>query len=261
MPINSFQRMVLRLLRKNRNPNSYVAGGIAINRLESSPRHSNDIDFFHDTDEAVSLSAQADLALLQKESFEIELLIDQPSFVCAVIRQGSNSLKLEWARDTAFRFYPLIEDDDLGCRLHDIDLAVNKCLALANRNEVRDIIDLIQFEKTLISLGAACWAACGKDPGFTPDLIIDCISRHSIIRPEQLAAESLTEKLSPPQLKKEWLKKLTLARELISKLPAADLGCIYITRAGVPVHQPVVQELSSYSRHFASVGGSWPVVK
>jgi len=36
---------------------------------------------------------------------------------------------LEWARDSAFRFFPLIEHPDLGIVLHPFDLAANKVLA------------------------------------------------------------------------------------------------------------------------------------
>lgn len=40
---------------------------------------------------------------------------------------------------------------------------------------------------------AACsWAACGKDPGFSPDLILELIQRHLIVTPELLSAEALT---------------------------------------------------------------------
>jgi len=260
MPVTRFQQMVLMLLRQNRNPNSYIAGGIAIHRSKSSVRHSNDIDFFHDTDEAVTSSSRADLSLLQQNGYQVEILINQPSFVRAVIIRGPDSLKLEWVRDTAFRFYPVIEDEELGYRLHDVDLAVNKCLALANRNEVRDIIDLIQLDKSFISLGSACWAACGKDPGFTPDLLLDCMKRHSIIRPEQLAAESLTILYTAPELKKEWLQLLSQSQNFIRQLPSVDLGCVYIEKSGTPVYQPTLQDLNTYQRHFGSIGGSWPRV-
>jgi hypothetical protein len=260
MPLTEFQRSILLLLREHRNPNSYVAGGVAIHRGESSLRRSSDIDFFHDTDEAVSSCSRSDLELLRKSGYSVELLIDQPSYVRAVIRRGSQSLKLEWARDTAFRFFPAVEDDELGYRLHDVDLAVNKCLALANRNEVRDIIDLIQMHRDVIALYAACWGACGKDPGFTPELLLDCMKRNSIIRPEQLAAESLTRDMSPVELKEEWLALLSRTEEALASLPPSDLGCVYLDPTGEVVHSPAEGKLDDMRRHFGSVGGSWPRV-
>lgn len=258
MPLTEFQRSILLLLKAHRNPNSYVAGGVAIHRADDSIRHSHDVDFFHDTDEAVSAGSRSDLELLQRSGYDVELLIDQPGYVRAVVGRSERSLKLEWARDTAFRFFPVLEDPDLGYRLHDVDLAVNKCLALANRNEVRDIVDLLQLHDEVITLSGACWAACGKDPGFTPELLLDCMRRNSIIRPEQLAAESLTRPLSPPDLKRKWLALLAATEGILRSLPAADLGCIYLDEKSQVPHSLHPDRLDSMHRHFGSVGGSWP---
>lgn len=260
MPITEFQRTVLLLLKEHRNPNSYVAGGVAILRSAASTRHSNDIDFFHDTDEAIIIGAKADRELLREHGYEVRTIIEQPGFIRAVISKVRESLKLEWVRDTAFRFFPTIEDFDLGYRLHDIDLAVNKCLALANRHEVRDILDLMQLHKTTLSISGACWAACGKDPGFTPQLLLDLIRRHSIIRPEQLASESLTAPISPTELKSEWWALLEEATHNLEAFLAADLGCLYLDSTGEPVHFPMPQDTAKYRRHFGSPGGSWPRV-
>ena len=257
MPITEFQHEVLALLKQHRNPNSYVAGGIAINRTPGSIRHSKDIDFFHDADEAVSQNAIADLELLKKERFRINLLINQPSFYRATISRGKDSVTLEWVRDSAFRFFPVLEDELLGYRLHDIDLATNKCLALVNRNEVRDIIDLIGLQST-ISIAGACWAACGKDPGFTPDLMIDFMRRNSIIRPEHLLGEVLTQEISPRELKTQWLKLLEEAELDMQGLRAADLGCLYLDKTGAVIKNPKADKVKDAERHFGSVGGSWP---
>jgi predicted nucleotidyltransferase component of viral defense system len=258
MPITDFQLYVLRLLRKHRNPNSYIAGGIAINRAGDSARLSNDIDFFQDTDEAVSASALSDIETLRKDGCSIQVLLDQPSYWRIVVSRGEQSLKLEWVRDTAFRFYPVIEDEVLGYRLHDVDLAVNKCLALANRSEVRDILDLIQYHESGILVSTACWAACGKDPGFTPEMIIDSMRRNSIIRSEQLAAESVVKKISAPELKVKWLAILSSAEEQLERLPPKDLGCLYINQDGSPADLSNTHNLQKYHRHLGSVGGSWP---
>jgi len=258
MPLTEFQRELMQLLRDHRNPNSYVAGGVAIHRSVGSPRRSEDIDFFHDTEEAVAHSAKEDISVLEHNGYKIEFLIDQPSFLRVVAHKRTGSLKLEWVRDTAFRFFPVIEDPELGYRLHDVDLIVNKCIALANREEVRDVIDLIHLQETTLSVVSACWAACGKDPGFTPELLLDCMRRHSTIRPERLSAEDLVKPISASELKREWLSILDQTEDAISKFPAADLGCLYLTRAGQVVPTPELAQIQTYTRHFGTVGGSWP---
>ena len=60
MPITHFQREILRLLAKHRDPGNYVAGGVAIHSVPNSKRYSKDIDFFHDVEEAVLHSASDD---------------------------------------------------------------------------------------------------------------------------------------------------------------------------------------------------------
>lgn len=258
MPITKFQRELLLLIRAHRNPNSFIAGGVAIHRSDTSSRYSNDVDFFHDSELAVLESARSDREVLTKAGYAIKVLIEQPSFIRVVVSKGTESLKLEWARDTAFRFFPAIEDAELGYRLHDIDLAVNKCLTLANRNEVRDIIDLIQLHKDTISVTGACWAACGKDPGFTPALLLDCMRRHSIIRNEQLEAESLTKKVIATELKKDWLTILDNTAQEIESLPAADLGCLFLDRQGLPIRSVDLAALNNSKKHYGTIGGSWP---
>jgi hypothetical protein len=64
-----------------------------------------------------------------------------------------------------FRFFPLVEHDDLGLTLHPFDLATNKVLALVGRPEARDWIDAIDCHERLQPLGYLAWAACGKEPG------------------------------------------------------------------------------------------------
>ena len=46
------------------------------------------------------------------------------------------------AADSAFRFFPVVQDQLLGWRLHHFDAATNKALTLAARAETRDYIDI-----------------------------------------------------------------------------------------------------------------------
>jgi len=103
--------------------------GVAINRASTSLRLSSDVGFFQDTDEAVTASATSDIETFRNDGCAVQVLLDRPSFWRVVVRRGDQSLKLEWVRDTAFRFYRVVVDAILGYRLHDADLAVNKCLA------------------------------------------------------------------------------------------------------------------------------------
>jgi hypothetical protein len=101
----------------------------------------------------------------------------------------ATNLKIEWAVESSFRFFPLIKDEKLGYRLHNADLATNKILALAGRQTARDFLDSLYLHQTYLSLGALAWVASGKDPGFTPELIINEAKRES--RYSQLSLKCL----------------------------------------------------------------------
>lgn len=74
---------------------------------------------------------------------------------------------LQWAQDSAFRYFPLIEDSLFGLTLHPVDHATNKLLALTGRRAVRDWVDAITCHERIQPLGYLAWAASGKDPGLT----------------------------------------------------------------------------------------------
>lgn len=68
----------------------------------------------------------------------MDIDLNQPGYVRAVVREGDDATRVEWARDSAWRFMPPVRDERVGFLLHPVDLAVNKTLALAGRDEPRD---------------------------------------------------------------------------------------------------------------------------
>jgi len=81
----------------------------------------------------------------------------------AEVGSGTERVRLEWARDSAFRFFPLQRHDEFGLTLHPFDLATNKVLALVGRLEVRDWVDVLSIDKRLQPFAYLAWAACAKD--------------------------------------------------------------------------------------------------
>jgi hypothetical protein len=191
MPVTPFQQDVLRLLAAQRQPESHLAGGPAINRSISSPRFSADLDFFHDLADNVFTSAEPDAALLTREGYEIQWLLRQPYLQRANVRRDGHALRLDWCFDSAFRFFPVQPDPEVGYCLHLADLATNKALACAGRSEIRDFIDILYLHETYLKLGAICWAASGKDPGLNPVAMLDFAKRHRKFREEDLVGEQL----------------------------------------------------------------------
>ena len=227
MALTDFQRAVCRLLADHRvsSGESYVAGGVALNEMMATARTSRDTDPFHDTDEALETSWQVDRRLLEERGYTVEVIRERPSFVEAEVGKDGQRVLMEWARDSAFRFFPLVGHPDLGLVLHPFDLATNKVLALVGRLEVRDWVDLIHASERIQPLGYLAWAACGKDPGFSPLGIVREAGRSARYSADEVRTLAFAgEPPDPADLSRRWHAMLATAREIIDALPPGELG-------------------------------------
>jgi hypothetical protein len=48
---------------------------------------------------------------------------ERPLYVEAQVSRGGESVLVQWTRDSAFWFFPLVAHEDLGLTLHPFDLA------------------------------------------------------------------------------------------------------------------------------------------
>ncbi len=235
MALTGLQRAVCRLLAQNRiaSGESYVAGGVALNELVAAARISRDIDLFHDTDEALAASWHADRLLLEANGFAVLVVRERATFVEAEVGAGGDRVRLEWARDSAYRFFPLQQHEEFGLTLHPFDLATNKVLALVGRLEVRDWVDVITSHDRIQPLGYLAWGACAKDPAFGPTAILEGAARsgrYSVEEVTQLAFAS-----DPPdavQLARSWHQLLDSARQVVALLPPDEVGTCVLDRSG-----------------------------
>ena len=252
---------LLSRIAANRNPESYVAGATVLHLAPDTPRYSEDIDLFHDLEDSVAQSAETDAATLRAAGYELSWLLRTPSFHRAVVSTADEQLKIEWAHDSAYRFFPVQRDDRCGYRLHDADAATNKVLALAGRCEVRDFVDVLHLHATYLSLGALAWAACGKDPGYTPQFLLDYASRHVAYTQADLDRLNLREPLAIGVLKQRWLAALEDARATVAALPAAEVGSLYLGPDGQPQTPTATSpQPHQLTRHVGCVRGAWPTI-
>jgi hypothetical protein len=261
MPISDIQAKVLTEIAANRNPENYLAGATVLHRDERSPRFSQDLDFFHDIEDSVAQSAEQDATTLIEAGYDFAWLLRTPTFHRAVITIADQQLKIEWAQDSAFRFFPVQKDQRCGYRLHDADAATNKVLALVGRTEIRDFVDTLHLHATYLSLGALAWAACGKDPGFTPEFLLDHAGRHTAYAQSDLDRLLLREPLDLRSMKQQWLAALDEARNLVASLPSEELGCLYLDSSKNPVTPaPASDAFSKLTRHKGCMRGAWPAL-
>ena len=187
MPINNVQAQILKAIAQHRDPESFVAGGVPINR--GGPRFSKDIDIFHDRMERVVEAADLDAATLEKAGFKVVWLRRLPTIIGAEVSKAGETTKLEWVADSDFRFFPAVADMQFGFVLSIADLAINKLMAAVGRREPRDVIDLLTLHDAYLPLGAIAWAAVEVAPGFTPEERINDFT---------IGADQLAESLRMP---------------------------------------------------------------
>ena len=227
MPLTSFQHALLAELAAAPTDDRYLAGGAAMHFAPNSARYSDDLGFFHDSEARVAAAFAADRERLQRAGYAIAVELSLPGFVRAVVRRGAEATRVDWAHDSAWRFLPLIRDPLGGLLLHPVDLAVNKVLAVAGRDEPRDFVDILFVHRRVLPLAALCWAAVGKDPGFTPLSLLELLKRRGRYRPEDFARLNLAEPFDLIAAKQTWLDALAEAESFARARPPDEVGCLY----------------------------------
>jgi len=254
VPLSDIQSEILSLLAAHRNPESYVAGATALNR--DGPRFSRDIDIFHDREESVAAAADTDATVLADNGFDVQWVRREPGLHVAVAERGGASTRLEWARDSDFRFFPTVRDELFGYRLHIFDLAANKVLAAAGRREPRDVLDLLYIHERHVRLGAVIWAAVAKDPGYSPESLIAEIRRNARYRGDDYADLALTERVDASDLARRLRVILDEAEAFARAMPAGKEGLAFL-EGGEPL-QPDPENLKAYVEHAGQRRGHWP---
>lgn len=240
----------------------YLAGGAALHLSPNSTRYSHDLDFFHESSQRVAEAYQEDLRLLDDADFTVEPVFSQPGFIRAIVSLGAASTQIDWAHDSAWRFLPLVQDGLGGLLLHPVDLAVNKALALAGRDEARDLVDMDYILDTILPLGPLVWAAVGKDPGFSPDSLLEQLKRSGRFRPEDIARLHLARPFDLQRAKQRWLAAIAEAQEFVAERPADEVGCLYYAldrgRFEAPASERSLED-QGLVVHFGRPGGVLPV--
>jgi len=259
MPIGPFEKEILHTIAANRNPESFVGGATVLNQGDDSPRTSEDIDLFHDSEQALQQGVEQDERSLKEHGFEFDTLFSRPTFHRARVSKNGHATKMEWVQDAAFRFFPIEEDQSMGYRLNLWDAATNKVLAGVGRGVVRDYVDLIHLHTTQLSLGALIWASAGKDPGLNPEFIERELMRTHHYDQQTLESLKWSQPMDPVALKKQWLNALAEAKELNNVLLELDApyGCFFLDKSGAP-QTPTRETLPNLKPHFGSLRGCWP---
>src|SRR5580658_2571756 len=226
VPLTKLQIHALRVLAAQRSPDSYVAGGVALNR--AGPRFSGDIDIFQDSEERLLTAAEADGAALVGAGLKLSWGNVHTGKRQAQIEGLGETMQLEWVADSDFRFFPAQQDELFGYVLHPVDLATNKASAAADRREPRDIVDLITIDENILSLGAVICAAVGRFPGQSPEEMLADITRHSRFDAEEFHMLATERPLDVPGLHRRIRSMIEDAERFISWIPSDAVGFLFL---------------------------------
>lgn len=271
MAITPFQQKICHLISDARKQNgaSYIAGGVSLNTCLNAPRISHDIDIFNDSHDALIAGWEDDKKVLEQNNYSINILRERSFFIEAIISdiKTEDSVILQWTCDSAFRFFPLIEHDDFGLTLHPFDLATNKALALVGRLEVRDWIDMVTSHDKIQHIGLLLWAACGKDPGFSPTTILAEARRSAHYT--QVEIDSLIFEKNVPDathLSEKWKQIMNESEKIIDLLPIEEVGKCILDEKGQPFNASYAEiqnhiQSKNIRFHEGTLYGSFPVIK
>ncbi len=103
-------------------------------------------------------------------------------------------------------------------------------------------------------VGAPIWAACAKDPGYNPILLLNQMQRNSRVNPAEL--REMGADFQPTELKQRWLELAGLAGSEIARATAADicLGLAFVNAGG----DIGWFDMAGFKPHKAVLGGSLP---
>jgi hypothetical protein len=92
---------------------------------------------FRDSIARVAEAFAADRAQLEAAGSDVSIEVQQPGHIRALTTRADEQTRIEWAHDSARRLLPVLPSPAVGFVLRSIDLALDKVLALAGRDEPR----------------------------------------------------------------------------------------------------------------------------
>jgi hypothetical protein len=211
----------------------------------------------------VAQSFAADRALLESAGHHVDIEMALPGHVRVIVTREQQATRVDWAHDSAWRFMPLLRDEFGGLTLHPIDLCINKVLALAGRDEPRDFVDILYAHTNMLPVAGLVWAAVGKDPGFTPESLLELLRRRGRYRPEVFLRLQLTETFDLVAAKTCWLSALDETERFVRTRPASEYGALYYSprdqRFVIP-RDDASLESQGLLVHHGAPGGVLPVI-
>lgn len=165
----------------------------------------------------------------------------------AIVKQYGEETRVQWIDDSesSRRFFPAMDDEEFGFRLHQADAAVNKALCAARRERApRDAVDLVSIARRYAPLGPLVWALAGKDPDLTPPKAISSIRRIAFgYADEEIRAVRMEEggTVTRAELREVLGTALEAAAAYCDDVAPVDhIGCLFVDAEDKPVEATAI---------------------
>ncbi len=162
-----------------RNRDFFLTGGAALAGFHLGHRTTHDLDLFTTSDRLEEGSAALREAAIQLGA-HVEPIQTSPMLRRFLVRRGDDGVMVDLIHD------PTAQGDSEKLALGSIrvdppqEILANKLCALLSRSELRDIVDVLELERSGRDLRAAASLAMNKDSGFTPAQLAWVLSQIAI---------------------------------------------------------------------------------
>ncbi|MDI6693468.1 MAG: nucleotidyl transferase AbiEii/AbiGii toxin family protein [Anaerolineales bacterium] len=177
--LTSIQRSFLTLFSQLQDQNQfYLTGGTALAEYYLGHRLSFDLDFFTGVDGLILPASYQIEKRAEAHGLQITVTRRFATYVEFLLSDEQDSLKIDLALDSPFRFEPPVPSTE-GIWVNNYqDLIIDKLLAYYGRAEPRDAVDLY-FILQNSSIEALIEKARAKDPGFDLYWFVIALNRSS----------------------------------------------------------------------------------
>lgn len=165
----------------------FLSGGGALVGFHLKHRETTDLDLFTSSGDAFE-RARLSLPLVARAlGGTFSVLQDVPGFRRAVLERSSEALVVDLVRDVGPQLHPKAEIDGIIVDPAE-EIFSNKLTTLVSRQEVRDLVDVFELERTGLRVEAFLAEASAKDGGCTPATLAWLLSQWELSEQLKLPA-------------------------------------------------------------------------
>jgi hypothetical protein len=181
--LSGLQERVARLVASLNEAEGFaLAGGAALVYTRVVDRVTRDLDFFGPSADDVDRLAPALEAALVAGGLHVRRERESRGFVRMTVSDGAEATEIDLAADARIR---PTEQGPLGPMLAAEELGADKLLALFDRAQARDFVDVSALVERF-GLERLCQLAAEKDPGFSRTVLSEMLGSFGRFTPDDL---------------------------------------------------------------------------